>query len=114
MPNTVFSGTAMAAAVSDNRTAASASGSLMALKKADTPCAKASLNTSTSGSSSRMAMNAIATAPSSSFSHKGSSVGFLKVRLICVFAAQLCRPFRASSITKLAASITTPIAAAPA
>src|ERR1700761_8568240 len=80
MPHRVFSGTAMTAAVSDRRTAASASGSTIAAQKADAPCAKASLNTRISGNNSSTAMKEIAANPSRSLSHRGSSVGFLKER----------------------------------
>src|SRR5471030_2320310 len=80
MPNTVLSGTAMAATVSDSRTAARLSGSTMASQKAVKPLANASVNTSTSGNSSTMAIKQIATAPSSSLSHSGSSVGLAKER----------------------------------
>ena len=79
-PNTVFSGTAIPAAISDSFTAAQLSGSTIARQKAFTPPAKASSNTSASGSSSRMAMKARATAPSSAFSQAGSSVGFAERR----------------------------------
>src|SRR5215469_10412475 len=75
IPNRLFRGTAMAAAMSDSRKAASASGSMIAVQKAQTPRARASLNTSTSGSNKSTAINEKATAPRTSLSQSGSSVG---------------------------------------
>src|SRR5882724_2874108 len=61
IPNTAFSGTAMAAVISVSRIAASASGSVIALQASERPSPNASLNTTMSGTMRKAPMNDSAT-----------------------------------------------------
>src|SRR5271168_3495675 len=81
MPNTVLSGTAIAATSSDRRRAAKESESVSLSQKTPRPWAKASWNTTNSGITRNSATNEIATAPSKSLSANGSSVGLTNLRL---------------------------------